>query len=338
MRIDDELRARQSLSKVGYYRLSGYSYPMRNLDSLPHPLTPAEGDELSDLFIPGSKFQDVVDLWQFDQNLKRVMWKPIEAVEISLRTAVAHVIGEVSPMGHLDPSLWREGHRKPDAKNIVRYDEWVTEAEKLVSRSKEKFMDHYREKYDSEFPIWVAAEAFDFGALVRLYSGLEDEYKDAVADSLGIPRKILSSWVTSFNDVRNIIAHHGRLWNRHIVSKVSFPHKDGFMPLLNHMVLLRQGNPPTKVFQVATALAFSSKCLLSESNWCSEFKHVMDSFPDTVIENISLKNMGFPDNWDQEDLWKDASCPGDTSHPYNHASTAALVGGTHQLVQTASYS
>jgi len=93
------------------------------------------------------------------------------------------------------------------------------------SRSRETLVEHYRGKYDGEndLPIWMATELLTFGSLSHLYSVLPLELKRKVADIIGVDDKILGGWLHSIVYVRNICAHHSRLWNRTLVIRPRCP-------------------------------------------------------------------------------------------------------------------
>lgn len=67
----DHAVADQWLRNVGYYRLSGYWYPYREIDDQP-------GGRLLDHFIAGASFDDVVRLYEFDRKLRTLLHDGIE--------------------------------------------------------------------------------------------------------------------------------------------------------------------------------------------------------------------------------------------------------------------
>jgi abortive infection bacteriophage resistance protein len=56
-------------------------------------------------------------------------------------------------------------------------------------------------------------EAITYGALSRLFAGLRISHRKAVASLFDYDEKVLASWFRSLNLVRNMCAHHNRLWN-----------------------------------------------------------------------------------------------------------------------------
>ncbi|VEI48268.1 abortive infection bacteriophage resistance protein [Actinobacillus equuli] len=57
-------------------------------------------------------------------------------------------------------------------------------------------------------------EMLTWGELSHLYAGLSEKHQKPIAKNLGVQAPILESWLKVLNDVRNICAHHSRLWNR----------------------------------------------------------------------------------------------------------------------------
>lgn len=89
------------LQRIGYYRLSGYWYPMRMTDK--DRSTPKNPVRSSD-FIPGSRFEDAVRLYVFDKKLRLLALDALERIEMALRVDIAHLLGELDPLAHENPS------------------------------------------------------------------------------------------------------------------------------------------------------------------------------------------------------------------------------------------
>src|SRR3954469_26007406 len=84
-------------------------------------------------------------------------------------------------------------------------------------------------------PIWIAIELWDFGMLSNFYAGMQDTHKFDIASKYNIPRfKLLETWLRSINHIRNICAHHGRLWNRNLDDQPA-PTRTGEIQLLDHI-------------------------------------------------------------------------------------------------------
>lgn len=98
----------------------------------------------------------------------------IERVEIAIRVDIAHLLGEHDAFAHTNPGLL---HGNPTKKinpktGKTDYQDWIDKYNGLVARSKEDFVKHYRSKYGTPLPIWVAVELWDFGPLSTFYQGM----------------------------------------------------------------------------------------------------------------------------------------------------------------------
>ncbi|PID52915.1 MAG: hypothetical protein CSB46_11210 [Micrococcales bacterium] len=93
----------------------------------------------------------------------------------------------------------------------------------LLGQSREDFVEHHRQKYGSQLPVWVATELLDWGSLTYLYKFAPRDVQDVVADACGLRAPQLASWLKSLNLVRNTCAHHGRLFNRVHTIKPKLP-------------------------------------------------------------------------------------------------------------------
>jgi abortive infection bacteriophage resistance protein len=100
--------------------------------------------------------------------------------------------------------------------NILRKEE---------SKSAEVFVSHYRRKYTSEkhLPVWMATELLGFGVLSKMYGNLRTGLRKKIAREFGQPESVFVSWLHAMNAIRNICAHHARLWNRELAVKPELP-------------------------------------------------------------------------------------------------------------------
>ena len=103
-------------------------------------------------------------------------------------------------------------------RRVFLFMDWEFVLEVLqVNSSKEVFVEHFRNQYGNDhpyMPVWVATEIMTFGHVLTMYQGAPNTIKKSIAAPLGIHDGVLGSWLLSLNTIRNICAHHSRLWNR----------------------------------------------------------------------------------------------------------------------------
>lgn len=276
LQIGDEKKALAYLRTIGYYRLSGYLYPFRQFD-------PQNPQNRLDNFIPDSSFEDVKKLYMFDKRLRQLALDALERIEIALRVNIAYTLGKYCPLAH---------------KNVQHFDscfnhaEWLERYDNLVNREKEtSFVKHHLEHYP-DLPIWVACEVWDFGTMSMLYKGMKKEDKNRIARFYRLQDgRHLQTHLHAFNIIRNISAHHSRLWNRDITIKAS---------------LKGLGDEEWKILPVGRSFVYF--CLMKrmldiicpESQWGERFLSLLADFPSVENSAISLEQMGVtttPKNW-----------------------------------------
>lgn len=292
MIVEDPEKAAEYLSRIGYYRLSAYWYPFRR----------QAGGLVVDEFKPGSSFRTVLDLYSFDKRLRLQLLDVLERIEVFVRTGVALQLGQLDPLAHRNEALLdaKFTRPKPDTGRSL-HDDWLANLDKKARQSKEEFAAHFRRKYaGSHMPIWIAVELLDFGPLSHFISGMKWADVLAISSSCAAPdRDVFASWIRSLSVVRNVCAHHARLWNKPLVDQPKLP-RPGTIPLLDHV-----GQSPFGARRLYAACAIARYLLLlvnPRTQWSARLKEHVATFPESP--HISVKTMGFPDGWQQLDLWK----------------------------------
>lgn len=305
MEIHDLEFARSVLREIGYYRLSGYSYPYRAVQ--------AEAALLSDNFIEGTTIEKVVKLYRYDQELRAVTGLQLAKIEIVLRVMISHELGRVDPYIHLSPhKLGKKAWDKNNAQSTEQYAMWLEKYSTAVVRSNEDSVVHYKKKYDAILPVWVAVHVLDWGSLRMLYDFARDEQRRAVANQLNISESQLSSWLLCLNDVRNVCAHRGRLYSRTFPKSPMLTGEDHELGFLRRFVLddVKEGNGKEKkgkCFAQFTIIQY----LLSKMNLegLDELPRLLHNFPE--VSPVSVEYLGVPENWEELPLWNGDmySCP-----------------------------
>lgn len=201
--VDDESRALHYLANISYYRLSGYFYPFRQLN---------KNSQRLDVFITESRFDDVIKLYVFDRELRLLALDALERIEVALRVDIGNTLARRSSNAHEFPQYF-------DKKYLKEHQAWLEKYAKLVKQNeKQPFVAHHLQNYGT-LPIWVACEVLDFGALSKLYQMMRYKDKEYIANKYYTTPHFLTNWLRSLNFIRNVCAHHARLWNVNIVNR-----------------------------------------------------------------------------------------------------------------------
>lgn len=297
MVISDEALAQAYLSRIGYYRLSGYWYPYRRSQTVGGTTT------VYDDFRAGAKFSEVVDLYVFDKKLRLIMMDVIERIEIALRVQITLQLGLRGPLAHRDSTALHGNFSvRPDPiTSLTKHHKWLLRHDEAFSGSKEEFAKHFKTKYAGEKPpIWIAAELWDFGAMSILFSGMRRLDQAAISKSLGIvDPDVMRSWLHLINVARNICAHHSRFWNKPNPARPVWPTTSD-CPDLGHIE--QDTHAKTRAYGLACICAYLLRTINPNSGWRERFKNVINEFPPSAI--VNLKSAGFPQDWQKADIWR----------------------------------
>jgi abortive infection bacteriophage resistance protein len=129
--------------------------------------------------------------------------------------------------------------------------------------------------------------------IARLRMGVRTRMKKDISRHYGVTVPVLGSWLKTLNQVRNICAHHARLWNRVFGVQAVIPdnvtHPDWHQPV---------AISGDRMFGVSTVLYYLLKQVAPQSAWKTRFTNLLNDYPD-----VPMRFMGFPDNWKESPLW-----------------------------------
>lgn len=278
MVVEDNAAALALLERVGYYALSGYSFPFRlkNLDG-----------SRSSRFRPETKLSQVQSLWEFDNRLRAATFAAIQPVETYLRALLAYELGAEDPLIHQRPDLLM-------IDKGVSYNRWLKKLEDQIKDSREEFIVHHRETRAGVIPIWVATEVLDWGGLSYLYSFSPLKVRTNIASKFDLSAPQLKSWLRALNIVRNVCAHHSRFFNRYysLTPKLPAPNRDESLDAVRRL----QG----ATFSMLTLVQYlGSRTLGFNSRVLPVTVH---SFPE--LSGMNLGALGAPEEWEKLPLWK----------------------------------
>ena len=266
------------LANISYYRLKGYWWEMQD-------------NRVNHHFVNGSFFEDVIDLYNFDRHFRLIVFNAIERIEISLRTKlIYHLSHGYGPEWYLNPSLFD---------NPKEFALFVSKVYLDMGRSSEEFMVKHFQNHPTEHPeSWKSLEVLTLGSLSKLYQNIKHQLpeKNTISREFGLyNQKYLTSWLISITVIRNIIAHHSRLWNRVLINKYDWPTSTPKI-LLSY---IPDNNQRRKIFPLLSAILYMNNEISTGNSIKQELIELFKKFP-----QIHLSRMGFPNHWQNETLWQ----------------------------------
>lgn len=272
--IADEKNAVHTLNHINYYRLSAYIYPLLK-------------DKENHIFKENVSFQNIIDLYNFDRELRLLFLDAIERIEVSLRTNIIYVLSlKYGP-------FWLSN--KDFFYIESKYNTQIAKLKDEFARSDEKFLKHYFNKYEQEIPpTWISLEIASFGLISLFYQNLKfNKDKKEISNRYGLNHITFTSWLHTLTYIRNICAHHSRLWNRELGVQPSIPKSTGVLWLNKS-----ESYKNDRIFYVLSIIIYFLRIINHSDTFITKFNNLITSYA-----MIDLAAMGFPKNWKEEDLF-----------------------------------
>lgn len=286
MLFRNETDAVHFLKNISYYRLKGYWWDMQD-------------DFTQHILKPNTYFEDIIDRYNFDRHLRLILFDAIERIEISLRTKmIYHLSLSYGGLWYLDPALFETNTVTNGSITKTVHLHTLDELQKEFYRSKEIFIrDHINRYPNQDADSWKILEVASMGTLSKLYKSLKSQLpeKSIIAKEMGLNINTeLSSWLESIAYVRNIIAHHSRLWSRNMVKTP--------VENINNPISKWLNFPLTPVQKKKPFLIIS--CMVYLCDNVTPNHQIKNKLINLLTNNPNIYKLGFMNNWQQHDLWK----------------------------------
>ncbi|MFK5891774.1 MAG: Abi family protein [Pseudomonadota bacterium] len=284
MAITDREETLNQLASISYYRLSGYCYPFRQRNDKGHVTGQFEKDV---------SFEQVLTLYEFDRQLRSLVLDAIERVEVSIRTQITyHMAHTYGAFAHINSKNFHPNFNHAG---------WLAKLEDETTRSSDEFIRHFKNKYSGfpDVPVWMLTEVMSLGALSFFYKGLQNnqktgiEDKKAVAQHFNIHHKRLGDWLHTLTYVRNICAHHSRLWNRELAIRPDQNKAAEWLPPITPR--------NDRIFYILLMLRHLLRGTGNGDIWAKETTVLLETI---AIDKRWRAAMGMPENWKEHPVWK----------------------------------
>lgn len=264
--IEDTERAEFALKNINYYRLVHYFSVY---------LDPYNKSR----YLPGTSFDKVMHIYDFDRLLRSLLLTALEEVEITLRAHISNYHAfKYGALGYLNEASFdsaRHNHKQ-----------FIKKMERLIeANGGEGFVAHHNKKYGGAFPVWVIMELFSFGTLNSFFCDLSIEDKKAISETaFGYHWRCVENWIQCLSDLRNFCAHYNRLYDNRLdmVPKQPPDSERAFSnTLYDYLLILKRMYPRKDMWEKSFMLKLGM--LIAEY---SDF--------------VEVKFLGFPENWYSE--------------------------------------
>lgn len=288
--VDNEEKAISYLKSISYYRLSAYFLPYQS-------------DK--DKFNEGTTFKQIIRTYTFDRELRLLIFDCIERIEVAIRTQFIYTMSLTYNDAHwhdqkhyfIDPYDYR-GEKVDPHKDLQ---DIIDRAKR--NKRREVFITHYMDTYSNPAnpPSWMCLELLTIGELSHTYKGLaNNDDKKRIADFFGVHYEVFGSWLHTLTYVRNLCAHHSRLWNRDLAivpKKLIKPQG----PWLD-----KSFENNKRVFYFINILKYLLDRANPGNNLRNKIELLFDKYPTIPIQYLGIPSDGRGNllDWKKQPIWK----------------------------------
>lgn len=288
--VESHTFAEAMLKQIGYSGLiGGYKKPFTN------PTTRKYKD--------GTRFEDIVALYYFDENLRELFLKYILKVEKHIRTLLAYHFTEKygeSQIMYLSPENYSQNPKY--ASSIHRL---ISVLNNLANRNTDyPYINHHRQNYGN-VPLWVLTNSITFGTLSKFYEYTTQDIQSRIARNFdGVNQKQLEQYLSVMTKFRNVCAHGERLYSYHTRNDIPDT------PLHQKLEIPKIGTQYSMGKHDLFAIVIAFRYLLLHDDF-KQFKAVLINMIHHVLTSSGAINetalytyMGFPKNWNSMTTYK----------------------------------
>lgn len=276
MEVPDTEVAAHMLSTCGYYRISGYMFQMKDHTK-------------PNYYVQGSNFNTILQIYEFDMELRHILLCAIDQIEIHCRARISY---------HFPLFFGSYGHYEESSFDSVEdRDQFVSTLNKEIEKHQHfPCVKHHIEKYSDlsttpptyYMPLWAAMEILSMGELSRFYKSIKPHtIKADIAKSLNSTVEMLENWLHVVSTIRNMCAHHDRIYNRELRPAVKYD-------IQTKKQFSKERLPTTLIFGCIPMILQMLPDQLSRKVFLNALRAIVLEYSGV----IDLKCIGFPANWE----------------------------------------
>ena len=259
---------KEILEKVNYYRFTGYALQFR------------VGENESD-FVSGTTFEQIYEIYLFDEELRNLLREYIEIAEIYYRSEIAYNFSLVKCKNPPHDQHYDERNYC----NKKGFREVMDTFQKEKNYYKDSLIvKHHKNKYSGKMPLWVIVELMSFSNISKLYNAMYYSEKDVIANAVGTGRGVLENNLHCLSVLRNKCAHAAKLYNTDYNPPATLP------------VNFLRKNPSIKNNSLFAYFLVLLRRLPDE-NYRKDMYNEIVVLLDKYRGKINLDKIGFPENY-----------------------------------------
>ena len=285
--IKDDNYTKEVLLRENYFFVSGYRHFF--IDS-------NNATNKSKNFLPGTTFDELYGVFNFDRRMRNIMFKNILIIENNIKSIISYQLSKkygFKEKDYLNPKNFTTDPMKSRQVNDV-LDKMKRQIR--VNGRKHSATLHYMSNY-GYIPMWILVKVLSFGMISELFAILKGEDKKAIANFYDVDSDTLEIYLSLLANFRNLCAHEDVLYD-HRTNRVIPNNKYHY-----RMDIEKKDNEYIYGKNDLFAIVIIMKIMLTPD----EFKLLVDEIDyeinilDAKIDVIPLDSIfnriGFPSNW-----------------------------------------
>lgn len=145
----------------------------------------------------------------------------------------------------------------------------------------------------------MAFETISFGLLSKIYDNLKNNLPEKVVISqhFGLRNfRVFSSWLKVLTEVRNVCAHHSRLWNRKRFTRATVPRDAELMhPWVSHSF---GQDDKARTYIALCIIAYMLDSLSLHPEWKTQLIELIET-----QQRLDYTAMGWQRGWKSMPIW-----------------------------------
>ena len=283
--ITDSDFAVEALRNISYYALiGGYEHPFIDIHTRK--------------YTNEARFEDIVALYKFDEELRGLFFKNLCRVERRIRSSISYhfcfYLGEHQEE-YLNPNNYN---------NLSKNKNGIAKLIKMLDIMAKQNRDHeylvyQRNKYHN-IPLWVIMNTLTFGQISKMFEFLPQNIQGTVCQDFGnVKKNEMIKYLKVLTLYRNVCAHNERLFSYRTYIDIpdTLLHKK--------MNISKNGSKYIYGKNDLFSIVIAFRYLLSKTDFIQFKKQLLHIFSKYEKQNSNLKlnvlfeYMGFPTNWQE---------------------------------------
>lgn len=280
--VVDKENAKDILSRIGYFPLmEGYKHLFRKQNS--------------NIYKTETTFDEIVNLYYFDEKLRELFLRYLLRIERHLRTLISYYFVEcygISQDEYLNVNNYNNSRKY---KNVIN--KLVVILEKTTNTTNYNYINYYRDTY-SNLPLWVTTNVLTFGSLSKMFTVLPQSIKSRICKHFNnINQNQMDSFLSVLTKYRNVCAHGECLFSYKTVDSISDT------SLHEKLKLPKKGNQYIKGKQDLFAVVIAFRYLLPNGDFLTFKRKLIMEIENVVQLNQQVSReelldlIGFSNNW-----------------------------------------